>query len=272
MSAWVMDTEFGWRGGAQTGPAFCPVLCCAVNLVTGQRRSFWGRDPRLKAFIRRHNNDLFVVHDAVAEIGYLLRLGIEPPPRWFDTMIAFRFDRQRQGPASSAAGRWTTGGGAGGAVNGCVSAAGRRAARPSRRASSAAGGMTCGKERDDGMTTTTTTKGRKAAGMFVWRDCWCPRCRKDHHELVAFDTPRTKTPPQVVCDRCFLPRLSPAARQAYQRWKRAVAPPGRAAGARRPARAGFADVRGARRAAAAQGATGTVADILRGAPMNVKRN
>jgi hypothetical protein len=90
MSAWVLDSEYGWQGESQTDPAFAPVLFCAVNLVTGERRAFWGRDPRLKEFVRRHRSDLFIAYNAAAEIAYLLRLGIEPPSSWFDVMIAFR--------------------------------------------------------------------------------------------------------------------------------------------------------------------------------------
>jgi hypothetical protein len=98
MTRWAIDTEFGWKDGVQTDPAFSPVLCCMVNLDTGRARSFWGRDPGLAAFVRRHRNDLFIAHNATAEMSYLLRLGIEPPARWFDTMIGFRFYTNREVP------------------------------------------------------------------------------------------------------------------------------------------------------------------------------
>jgi hypothetical protein len=96
MTVWAFDTEFGWRGGTETDPAFRPILACFINLHTGERRQFWGRDPRLAEFVRRHRRETFVAHNAAAEIGYLLRLGIEPPPHWFDTMIAFRFDTNQE--------------------------------------------------------------------------------------------------------------------------------------------------------------------------------
>jgi hypothetical protein len=86
-----VDSEYGWRGGVQIPSAFVPVVICIINLQTDERRVFWGRDPRLADFIRDHADDEFVAHNMVAEAKYLLQLGITPPARWFDTMLAFRY-------------------------------------------------------------------------------------------------------------------------------------------------------------------------------------
>jgi hypothetical protein len=45
----------------------------------------------LKHFMDRHRNDLFVSHNMLAEVAYLLLQGIDPPTRWFCTMIGYRF-------------------------------------------------------------------------------------------------------------------------------------------------------------------------------------
>ena len=44
----------------------------------------------------------------------------------------------------------------------------------------------------------TTAKGRKAAGagLFRWADCYCPRCRHTHRDLVASDGRRAKGAPR----------------------------------------------------------------------------
>jgi DNA polymerase I-like protein with 3'-5' exonuclease and polymerase domains len=91
MSTWSVDSEYGFRGGAECETAFVPALWCAVNIETGERRPFWGRDRNLAQFIRAHDDDLFVSHNLIAEAKYLLRLGIAPPARWFDTLLGFRF-------------------------------------------------------------------------------------------------------------------------------------------------------------------------------------
>ena len=56
----------------------------------GRRLHFWGRDHGLADFFRDRGDDLFVAHSAVAEMKYLLRLGIPLPTRWFDTFVARR--------------------------------------------------------------------------------------------------------------------------------------------------------------------------------------
>jgi DNA polymerase I-like protein with 3'-5' exonuclease and polymerase domains len=91
MRTWSIDTEYGWRGGEECESAFVPVVFCAVEVQTGERRAFWGRDSRLSRFVRDCDGDLFVSHNLIAEAKYLLRLGITPPAHWFDTMLAWRY-------------------------------------------------------------------------------------------------------------------------------------------------------------------------------------
>jgi DNA polymerase I-like protein with 3'-5' exonuclease and polymerase domains len=92
VAALAVDAEFGFRGGAEVESAFVPVVFCAVDTITGERHPFWGRDPDLAPFIDAHRGDLFIAHNLIAEAKYLLRLGITPPARWFDTMLARRYD------------------------------------------------------------------------------------------------------------------------------------------------------------------------------------
>jgi hypothetical protein len=91
MTTWSIDAEFGWAGGDRCASAFVPVILCILNTDTGGRRSFWGRDPALAAFVRAHGEDLFVSHNLIAEAAYLLRVGVEPPALWWDSMLAFRY-------------------------------------------------------------------------------------------------------------------------------------------------------------------------------------
>jgi hypothetical protein len=84
------DAEFAFRGGDGCPSGFVPVLFVAQDLDSGHRWSFWGRCPQLAQFIDGHRADLFVSHNAVAEMLYLLRLGIAPP-RWWCTMAAWRY-------------------------------------------------------------------------------------------------------------------------------------------------------------------------------------
>jgi DNA polymerase I-like protein with 3'-5' exonuclease and polymerase domains len=60
-------------------------------LETGERYSCWGRDPDLRRWVADHSGDLFISHNLIAEAKYLLRLGIAPPPLWWDTMLGWRF-------------------------------------------------------------------------------------------------------------------------------------------------------------------------------------
>lgn len=93
---WFVDTEWGFREGRlDHESAREPVVLCVVGLRSGRRLSFWGRDPRLPAFFRDHASDQFVAHYSVAEMKYLLRLGIPLPERWFDTFVAWRYLRNR---------------------------------------------------------------------------------------------------------------------------------------------------------------------------------
>jgi DNA polymerase I-like protein with 3'-5' exonuclease and polymerase domains len=96
MNTWSIDTEYGFRGGVECPSAFTPVVFCAVEMDTGERRSFWGRDERLSWFIRDRAGDLFVSHNLSAEAQYLLRLGVQPPAHWFDTMLAWRYATNAQ--------------------------------------------------------------------------------------------------------------------------------------------------------------------------------
>jgi DNA polymerase I-like protein with 3'-5' exonuclease and polymerase domains len=89
---WAVDSEWGYANsliGVET--AWEPVVFCAVNFESGERRSFWGKDERLRDFFRNQPRCQYLVHNIVAEIGYLLRLGINPPEHWFDTYVAERY-------------------------------------------------------------------------------------------------------------------------------------------------------------------------------------
>jgi DNA polymerase I-like protein with 3'-5' exonuclease and polymerase domains len=88
---WGVDSEWGYRDG-RIGWESCwqPVVFCAVGLHSGRRFHFLGRDPALREFIRGEAGSLFVCHAAAAEMAYLLRLGIDLPPRWYCTFTAYR--------------------------------------------------------------------------------------------------------------------------------------------------------------------------------------
>jgi DNA polymerase I-like protein with 3'-5' exonuclease and polymerase domains len=88
---WSIDAEYGFYGEDGRESCFVPVVFCAVNLETGARHAFWGRDPKLARFIRNHDRDRFISHNLIAEAKYLLRLGIDLPRNWFDTMLAWRY-------------------------------------------------------------------------------------------------------------------------------------------------------------------------------------
>ncbi|MBA3480329.1 MAG: hypothetical protein H0T51_00805 [Pirellulales bacterium] len=90
---WAIDTEWGYVDNrVDEESAWEPVVLCAVNLDTGQRLHFWGRNSTgLREFFREHADDLFICHYAIAEMKYLLRLGIPLPANWCDTFLAYRF-------------------------------------------------------------------------------------------------------------------------------------------------------------------------------------
>jgi DNA polymerase I-like protein with 3'-5' exonuclease and polymerase domains len=89
--AWSFDTEFGWAPDKQGWEsAWRPIVACFEDVDTGERVHFWGRDRALGEWLHEHRDDLFNVHYAVAEMTYLLRLGIELPQYWFDTFVAWR--------------------------------------------------------------------------------------------------------------------------------------------------------------------------------------
>ena len=93
----VIDTEWGFRDGRiDCETSFEPVVLCA-QIMKGDSFTFWGRDHRLFDFVHAHQDHLWVAHNAVAEMKYMLRLGIQPPPFWFDTHTAFRFLSNRPG-------------------------------------------------------------------------------------------------------------------------------------------------------------------------------
>ena len=96
---WSVDTEWGYSGG-RVGfeTAFRPVIICFVGYYSKRRIAFWGNDDRLARFLKKRKNDLFVAHNCVAEMKYLLRLGINLPTRWFDTFLAFRYVTNRPLP------------------------------------------------------------------------------------------------------------------------------------------------------------------------------
>jgi DNA polymerase I-like protein with 3'-5' exonuclease and polymerase domains len=88
---WSIDTEWGFRDGrVGQQSAWEPVVLCLVGLRSGRRLSFWGRDPGPGAFFRDQADDLYVAHSCVAEMKYLLRLGIPLPAAWFDTFVGWR--------------------------------------------------------------------------------------------------------------------------------------------------------------------------------------
>jgi hypothetical protein len=102
-SAWAIDTEWGYKN-RQKGceSALEPIVFCAVNINTGQRRAFWGRDPALKRFLQEHKDAIFISHVSQAEMKNLLRLEIDLPQHWFDTYVAFRFIYNKPTPHSAA--------------------------------------------------------------------------------------------------------------------------------------------------------------------------
>jgi hypothetical protein len=96
MRPWSVDSEWGYRDGCKGWVSkFEPVVFCAVNVDSGERISFWGRDARLKDWIAGHFADLFVSHSLVAEATFLMQCGIRPPRCWYDTYIAERFITNR---------------------------------------------------------------------------------------------------------------------------------------------------------------------------------
>jgi DNA polymerase I-like protein with 3'-5' exonuclease and polymerase domains len=99
VKTWGVDAEWGFRGGADRCPgSFCPVIFCAICAETGERYSFWGRDRGLSRFVHDHRGDLFVSHNLIAEAAYMMRMGVEPPPNWWDTMLGWRYDTNSEVP------------------------------------------------------------------------------------------------------------------------------------------------------------------------------
>ncbi len=90
----IIDTEWGYRNGRIGGEsALMPVVLCALAIPSGQEHVFLpGKDDlRLKGFLDANKDAVFVAHSAVAEMKYLIRLGMPIPDRWYDTMLAERW-------------------------------------------------------------------------------------------------------------------------------------------------------------------------------------
>jgi DNA polymerase-1 len=93
---WAIDTEWGFRDHRlDHESAWEPVVLCLVGQRSKSRLHFWGRDDQLLEFFREHSGDLYLAHYSVAEMKYLLRLGIPIPARWFDTFAASRYVTNR---------------------------------------------------------------------------------------------------------------------------------------------------------------------------------
>ncbi|MBP62373.1 MAG: hypothetical protein CMJ62_12710 [Planctomycetaceae bacterium] len=99
---WSIDAEWGFLSGrVDEESAWQPVVLCAVGLHTRRRLHFWERDERLARFFADHSGDVFAAHYAVAEMKYLLRLGVPIPQTWFDTFVAW--GRRNNAPGRLAA-------------------------------------------------------------------------------------------------------------------------------------------------------------------------
>jgi hypothetical protein len=95
---WGVDSEWGFRDGrVGEESAWEPVVFCAVGLRSGRRLSFPRHDGRLHTFFQQHKGDLFVSHNAISEMKYLLRLGVPVPSKWFDTDNGWRWLKNRPG-------------------------------------------------------------------------------------------------------------------------------------------------------------------------------
>ena len=95
-TVWLIDCEWGYRDGridyetAVTPVVFCAQRAPLVGDRSQERYSFWGRDHGLKQFIDDHFSTLFVSHNNLAEMKFLLRFGIVLPPSWWDTMVGYK--------------------------------------------------------------------------------------------------------------------------------------------------------------------------------------
>jgi len=97
-NVWAIDSEWGFRDDkVDQESAFFPVVMCAANLTSDKRVWFWGQDPALHDFFMHGANDTFIGHYAIAEMKYLLRLGVPLPERWFDTFVACRYENNAPG-------------------------------------------------------------------------------------------------------------------------------------------------------------------------------
>ena len=95
---WFVDCEWGFLGGrVDMESAFEPVVFCAVGSRSSERLSFWGWEDGLGEFLDAHRADLFVSHNNVAEMKYVLRAGLRLPDRWFDTYVGWRLQTNQPG-------------------------------------------------------------------------------------------------------------------------------------------------------------------------------
>ena len=98
MGTWAIDTEFGFVGGRlDCESAWRPICLCGVELHSGEQVTFWGNDPNLLAWFQAHTADRFIAHYAIAEMKYLIRLGVPVPARWFDSYVGQRRVTNRPG-------------------------------------------------------------------------------------------------------------------------------------------------------------------------------
>ena len=102
MAIWAIDTEFGYQNGRlDCESAWRPICLCGVDLHSGEQVTFWGEDPNLRSWFQAHTADRFIAHYAVAEMKYLIRLGVPLPARWFDSYVGWRrFSNQPGLPAA----------------------------------------------------------------------------------------------------------------------------------------------------------------------------
>jgi hypothetical protein len=55
--------------------------------------------------------------------------------------------------------------------------------------------------------------------------CWCPKCEREHVDLIAWDQRRGTGPVKQICETCYTEGFSPEQRESYHRWRRSVMPP-----------------------------------------------
>lgn len=94
----VLDTEYGYPAGkAGCESHWKPIVACAVEPTSGRQFRFWPEEGTrdLSDFVDRYRDALWIAHSAMAEMKFLLRMGIDPPKRWYDTLLAERWITNR---------------------------------------------------------------------------------------------------------------------------------------------------------------------------------